>query len=624
MARWLVWTGGRVVGLLVVFALVLGPAGQLLAQEGRQSGQRDMSGMATIQPAHFSFDPAEGLERKSTREANLDPELAVLADQSAGGAALASIAGAAGLKVDGDLVEVIADVEATRVAAAQQALAAAGGRVVYTSLDNTQIQALAPIAALRALAADPAIAYLRQPDYLMPSGELQVGRLTTVGVTHANATAWHNAGYRGAGVRIAVIDGGFEGYTPLLGDDLPARVVAQNFASTGDIGGGTPHGTACAEIVYDMAPQASLYLLRINTTLDLQRAVTYAIENGIHVISSSIGFYNVAPGDGTGFLADEVARARNAGITWATAAGNQRERHWGGIFNDPDGDRFHEFTPGVEINCFAVAPGGECAAIPAGRLFIAFLRWDNWTAPVNQDYDLYIVRWNGSAWQNISSGGDSFQNGGANQRPTEIAVAQTSGGPTAYGIIIERYSATRANVNFNLFVEGARFRLNVPSRSLGDLADAPGAITVAALDSRSPFPQEPYSSEGPTNGPGGTLNGGSVKPDLAAFANVDTRAYGTTPGQQFNGTSSATPHVAGAAALVRGAFPGYGPAQVTAFLTGRAIDMGPPGRDTISGYGRLWLGDSPASNTTPSPSPSPSPTPSPPSLFRVFLPTLHR
>ena len=89
----------------------------------------------------------------------------------------------------------------------------AGGRVVYTSLDNTQIQALAPIAALRALAADPAIAYLRQPDYLMPSGELQVGRLTTVGVTHANATAWHNAGYRGAGVRIAVIDGGFEGYT---------------------------------------------------------------------------------------------------------------------------------------------------------------------------------------------------------------------------------------------------------------------------------------------------------------------------------------------------------------------------------------------------------------------------
>jgi len=121
-----------------------------------------------------------------------------------------------------------------------------------------------------------------------------------------------------------------------------------------------------------------------------------------------------------------------------------------------------------------------------------------------------------------------------------------------------------------------------------------------------------------------TPNGGSVKPDLAAFANVDTRAYGTTPGQQFNGTSSATPHVAGAAALVRGAFPGYGPAQVTAFLTGRAIDMGPPGRDTISGYGRLWLGDSPASNTTPSPSPSPSPTPSPPSLFRVFLPTLHR
>lgn len=609
MACLLVGTAGRVVGLLAVFTLILGLAGQILAQGSQQSGPSEMTGMATIEPAHFRFDPAAAPGAKPAQNATLDSALATLADRGASGAAPASMAEAAGLKVDGDLVEVVAEVDAANVAAAQQAIQAAGGQVVYTSLDNTQIQALTPVGALRALADDPAIAYVRQPDYLTPSGELQAGQLTTVGVTLSNATPWHNAGYRGTGVRIAVIDGGFQGYTDLLGTDLPATVVVQNFASTGDISGGTRHGAACAEIVYDMAPQASLYLLRITTNLDLQRAVTFAIENGINVISSSIGFYNLGPGDGTGFLADEVARARNAGITWVTAAGNERQRHWGGIFADANSNGVHEFAPGVEINCIATTPGGACAAIPSGYALRAFLRWDNWTPPVNQDYDFAIVRWNGSGWQSVSTGGDAYQNGGANQRPTEVAIAETSGAATAYGVAIRRYSATRADVNFDLFMVGApALRLNSPPRSLSDLADAPGAITVAALDSRSPFPQEPYSSEGPTNGPGGTLNGGQIKPDLAAFANVDTRAYGTTAGQQFNGTSSATPHVAGAAALVRGAFPSYGPAQITSFLTGRAIDMGPPGRDTLFGYGRLWLGDPPQSS----------------SQFRVFLPTLQR
>ncbi|MCS6882825.1 MAG: S8 family serine peptidase [Oscillochloridaceae bacterium] len=611
MARLLGGTGRRAVRLLAVFVPVLTLASQLLAQGSQPPVSLDTTTLATIIPDHFSFDPAEEPDARSARDPNLDSALATLADAGATGAALASMAEAAGLKVDGDLVEVVAEVDAANVAAAQQAIQAVGGRVVYTSMDNTQIQALAPVGALRALAADPAIAYVRRPDYLTTFGELQAGARTTVGVTHTNAAAWHNAGFRGAGVRIAVIDGGFQGYTTLLGTDLPASVVAQNFASTGDIGGGTPHGTACAEIIYDMAPQSSLYLLRIATALDLQRAVTYAIQNGIQVISSSIGFYNLGPGDGTGFLASEVARARSAGIVWVTAAGNQRLEHWGGTFADADSDGAHEFASGVEINCIAPQPGGECAAIPSGYALRAFLRWDNWAPPVNQDYDLAIVRWNGSAWQRVSTGGDSFQNGGANQRPTEFAVAQTSGAATAYGVVIQRYRATRADVNFNLFVANVpALRLNVPARSLSDLADSPGAITVAALDARNPFPQEPYSSEGPTNGPGGTLNGGLLKPDLAAFANVDTRAYGTTPGQQFNGTSSATPHVAGAAALVRGALSGYTPAQVAYFLTSRAIDMGPPGRDTRFGHGRLWLGD--PSNTAP-----------PPSL-EVYLPRLQR
>jgi hypothetical protein len=112
-------------------------------------------------------------------------------------------------------------------------------------------------------------------------------------------------------------------------------------------------------------------------------------------------------------------------------------------------------------------------------------------------------------------------------------------------------------------------------------------MTVAALDVVSPYPQETYSSEGPTNGPGGTAGGGFSKPDISGFANVSTESYGAG---SFNGTSSATPHVAGAAALLLSAFPSYTPAQLQTYLESHAIDMGAGGEDPVFGNGRLYLG----------------------------------
>ena len=107
--------------------------------------------------------------------------------------------------------------------------------------------------------------------------------------------------------------------------------------------------------------------------------------------------------------------------------------------------------------------------------------------------------------------------------------------------------------------------------------------------------QEFYSSEGPTNGLGGAESGGFIKPNISGFANVSTESYG--PGV-FNGTSAATPHVAGTAALVLSAHPGYGPDQLQSFLEGRAVDMGDAGVDMQFGYGRLHLGD-PQSSISP-------------------------
>lgn len=521
--------------------------------------------------------------------ARLDSALQALAGNQLAGATAQALDDAAQIVRDDDgRVQVQLTVSAGQAEAASEAVAAFGGKVTGLSIDKTIIQGFMPVANLEALAAHEAVQFVAAPEQMTSQDEeVQVGLTTTEGVTISNAAAWHAAGFRGNGVRVAVIDGGFEGFTSLLGSDLPSSVITANFADTGTITSGGPHGTACAEIVYDMAPGISLYLIRISTPLDLQEAVTFAISQGVRVISTSVSWYIETPGDGTGFFANEVQRAANAGILWATSAGNNREVHWGGSFSDADNDRVHSFS-GYEIDCFGPAPG-QCYNINPGFSFIAYLRWNNWTAPVNQDYDLYIMRWNGSSWVSIASG-TNLQNGSAAHRPREFAVATTSGAATAYGILVYRYNAT-GNANLEMFAP--RFlplsSRTIP-RTLGNLSDSPAAVTVAALHSVSPYAQEPYSSEGPTNGPGGSAVGGIIKPDLSAFANVNTRSYGTTVGSKFNGTSAATPHVAGALALARGAYPSYAWATVRNLLFGRAIDIGVAGRDNQFGYGRLWLG----------------------------------
>ena len=117
----------------------------------------------------------------------------------------------------------------------------------------------------------------------------------------------------------------------------------------------------------------------------------------------------------------------------------------------------------------------------------------------------------------------------------------------------------------------------------------------------SPNTIEPFSSQGPNEA-------GVTKARRRRRLNrVSGSSYGATG---FAGTSAASPHTAGAAALVLQANPSYTPAQVKAFLEGRAIGLGAAGKDNVYGSGRLALGTAPVIGT-PTPTNTPTITPTP-------------
>ncbi|MCC6169190.1 MAG: S8 family serine peptidase [Caldilineaceae bacterium] len=528
---------------------------------------------------------------------NVDPALFLPAAKPAVlDTALSEVAAAAGASPEQALAAAQAQGQAARdgrvqahivpqvdqVDAVLQAVPAAGGEITGISGDRAVIQAWLPVQALASLAEHPAIARIRRPAVQ----SLSQGAVRSEGGEALNVAAWHAAGIRGAGVKVGIIDGGYRGYPSLLGSELPAAVTVRNFVdfeTDADVNGTTEHGTACAEIIYDIAPNAQLFFAKISTTIDIEEAVDWLVNTvQVDVISYSGGFPAVAPGDGTGRLADLIAQARSAGVLWVNAAGNESDAHWGGGFADPDGDDIHNFNGSQDVNYFG--PGdGNAYNIPAGNLILGFLRWDDWSA-VDQDYDLVLLRWNGIGWDIFASGADT-QDGGPGQRPVEVVAAISDGGATAYGFAIVRYRATRA-VHFEFFApKVASLDEFVAARSLIHPADVQTVLTVGALAYADPYTLESFSSQGPTNGPGGTESGGIVKPNLGGYDGVSTVSL-----RPFFGTSAAAPHVAGAAALVATLFPSYGPSQIQSYLEGHAVDLGAAGQDNSYGWGRVTLG----------------------------------
>lgn len=447
-----------------------------------------------------------------------------------------------------------------------------------------------PVANLVTLAQLPGVSIVKRiiPVYPVddePSAETmnivgrpdRMGANLTQGYTASGMANWNALGQYGQGVRIAILDSFFNYTNAQALGELPSNLLIY-----GSLDISSSHGTAVAEIIYDMAPSA---IMTIASPADfsataMAQYIAALAQAGNRIISSSIGPLYSGAGDGNDPLSAAISQARTSYNTlFFQAGGNQSQKHWDGTWLDADADNNLEFSGSAEVN--------EMGYIQQNTLITLYLRWNAWPT-TNQDYDLYLWRWNAAAlqWENIAS---SLLNQAQFNLSPEEGIELYASASGYYGFSIRRYSATGTHT-LSAISYRQSFGNTVADRSLIDPATGSNTVGVAAVDVNAPYNLESYSSRGPTYGPGGIFGGGMSQPRIAGYANVNTYAYGSNA---FNGTSAATPHIAGAAAVVLGAYPYYSATQVQSFLESRAIDMGLTGWDSNYGYGRLHMGDAP-------------------------------
>jgi subtilase family protein len=586
-------------------------------------------------------------------DAKIHAQLRSLLNAQARGIGIADTSGLPAALRRGDQVLVEVRLDSDEVSDPALSIFTNHGATIRNSMSANLHEVWIPSNRLRELAAESSVTHITPARV----ARHVAGSKTSEGVAAGNADYWQtfNPAYTGTGVTIAMIDGYDKTKVASLqtsGDWPPtARLscfdleniatnppyaasscTASGFGSQGD-----PHGNATMEIAYDVAPGATYRAYDTVTVGDWYSAIRDAANvNAVggslgavkaNVISASLAAPLDGIGDGTaipGSIAEAAGFARNRGLLVVNAAGNERENHWGGLFQlASGGSGFHTWSGSNTLyNFFGMGNSAYC--IPSGTAILVQMYWNNWLKSgthyvANHDYGLYLYQNVGSAgtpnWVSVAFS-DFSQNGGVDQTPQEFIQYTTTTGITTggcstntsvYAVVVVRNAGTTANDNLQVFADAenstASYPLNyqVTARSLDFPADSPNVFSIAAIDvaNASNNPQEPFSSEGPVLASGGGIpttiaaTDPNLKPNVASFDHVTTVTYGAS---SFYGTSAATPHAGGMAALFMQRF---GIQTTAANLTSKIVsplqtisatgknDLGPTGKDYQYGFGRL-------------------------------------
>ncbi|MCY3735779.1 MAG: S8 family serine peptidase, partial [Gemmatimonadaceae bacterium] len=448
-----------------------------------------------------------------------------------------------------------------------------------------------PVSLLVRLSEQPAVIRVREVLEAIPQQSQSQEPPTTVSSAHG-ATAWRNAGIRGQGIKVGVLDIGFHDFGGLMEllEELNPSYHTYCYADEDDtvadstgLGdcGDDPHGTDVTRALLDIAPNVELYIARAYKMGPSQRtnALAWMIRQGVQVINFSVNDAWDGPGDGTSTDVASplqlVDTAVGAGIAWVNAAGNDAQRTW---YSD---------SPTFDTQGYLVLPGTPPVRLPVnltGQEHEFQLRWkDDWSNPaINLDLYLYTVSETGIrlAWSSTDP------QPGPDAVPMEILVDDVVpfiyGGARDYWLSVRKLSASAPDwVQLQEYSGLSNAWQDATlSGSIGNPAESAnaGMLAVGAADvSGGTAAIEDYSARGPVP----ELED-RIKPDLVGGLESDE-----------SGTSIAAPRVAGLAALVIQELGDIytTPAQVAQYLRDNAdqptTDLSDPNNTWGHGFAKL-------------------------------------
>ncbi len=370
---------------------------------------------------------------------------------------------------------------------------------------------------------------------------------------------WRRDGIEGAGIKIAVLDSGFRGYRECLGKSLPERVAEKSFRRDADLEArDSPHGVCCAEVIHALAPKSEIMLAtwEPDDSGSFLEAVRWCRRQGAQIVSCSVLIPAFSDGEGKGQVHRELAQIfgdgeKAGGMLAFASAGNLATRHWGGRFHD-NGRGWHSWHAETVDN--RLAPWGN------GRVFVEVVGG----AHVRCHLEI-------TDHTSGSSVGVKRTHPGDDRFSQAVAFLPQAG--HAYSVRVGR--AEKGLCDFHLIVLGAWLQYSTPAGSIMFPGDGAEWITVGAIDPGDR--RSNYSSCGP--------NSTCPKPELVSQTPFPLAGRE----RPFSGTSASAPQAAGLAALIWSRHRNWSAHEVRDCLQRSAVDIGLPGHDFETGFGRLAL-----------------------------------